>query len=116
MYWKFEQLVRLRGMKVSDVVKGTGIRSGVFSDWKAGRYTPKIDKLQRIADFLGVDVSVFTGSAEASENYYLNEETRRIAQTAFEDRNIRALFDAAEGCDPEALQLAIDMLKRMKGV
>lgn len=55
-YEYFEQVLKDKGLKAYDVSKGTGIRSGVFSDWKKGRYTPKADKMQKIADFLGVPV------------------------------------------------------------
>lgn len=54
MYEIFQKLLDKAGLKVSDVVKATGIRQGVFSDWKAGRYTPKNDKIVKIAQFLGV--------------------------------------------------------------
>jgi hypothetical protein len=46
--------------------------------------------------------------------YYLNKETREIAQEAFENPELRILFDAARDADPEDLKIAIEMIKRMK--
>lgn len=55
-YWKFKEICDQKGVKVSDVVKNTGIAYATISSWKAGNYTPKIDKLQKIADYLGVEL------------------------------------------------------------
>ena len=54
MYEIFEGLIKLKGLRVADVVRATGIAPSTFSDWKTGRYTPKQDKLKLIANFLEV--------------------------------------------------------------
>lgn len=50
-YEEYRKLRDDRGMTDSDVAKQTGIPRSMFSDWKAGRYEPKQDKLQKLADF-----------------------------------------------------------------
>jgi len=67
MYENFAELLRKHGKKASDVAEATGIRSGVFSDWKAGRYTPKADKLAKIADYFGVSVDYLLTGGEIVE-------------------------------------------------
>ena len=59
MYKKFEKLLKERHLKPIDVSKATGLYRAVFSDWKAGRSTPKLDKLQRIANFFEVPITYF---------------------------------------------------------
>ena len=46
--------------------------------------------------------------------YYLNDETAQVAQSLFEDENLKMLFDAARGSKAEDLQMAADLLKRLK--
>lgn len=64
----YEAYVRMReaaGLRDCDVSKGTGIRSGTFSDWKAGRYQPKAASLIKIAKFFGVPFEDFiSGNVE----------------------------------------------------
>lgn len=48
--------MRKNGITSADVSRGTGIPAPVFSYWKNGRSNPKIDTLQKIADFLGVSL------------------------------------------------------------
>lgn len=50
-----------RGLKDADVSKATGIRQGVFSDWKNARYTPKLDKLLKIAKLFGMSLDELIG-------------------------------------------------------
>ncbi len=103
-------------LKDSDVSKGAGITKSTFSDWKAGRYTPKQDKMQKISDYLGVSVEyLMTGEEkEGGEKYYLNEETAEMAQALFENKDLRVLFDAAKDASPEDLKTTYDMLMALK--
>lgn len=55
-------------VKDADVVKATKITKSTFSDWKNGRSNPKLDKLQKIADYFGVTVDyLMTGKEEPRE-------------------------------------------------
>ena len=51
-----------------------------------------------------------------SEGYYTNPETAKLAQELFENHDLRILFDAARDSDPKDLQMAADLLKRLKGI
>lgn len=115
-YEYFAKVCESKGLKASDVSKATGIRSGVFSDWKAGRYTPKADKMKLIADFLGIPVEpLLTGvQTDVQPGYYIDNETAEIAQEIFDTPGMRILFDAARDSRPEDLQMAADLLKRLK--
>ena len=41
------------------VAKKAGIRQSSISDWKHGRYTPKADKLYKIAEILEIPFDMF---------------------------------------------------------
>lgn len=56
MHEIFEKLCEEKGITPYRVCKETGITTATISNWKAGRYTPKQDKLQKIAEFLGVTI------------------------------------------------------------
>lgn len=59
MYEDFEELCKVRGVTPYRVCKETGIATATISHWKVGSYTPKRDKLQKLADYFGVDVNLF---------------------------------------------------------
>ena len=60
LYEKFETLLNEKGITAYRISKDIGISRSTLYDWKVGRYTPKIDKLKKIADYFGVSVEVFT--------------------------------------------------------
>lgn len=116
MYEIFEQLLLKNNISSYRVSKDTGIAQSVFSSWKNGISTPKQDKLKIVADYFNVTVDYLMG-IERDENvqYYLNDETREIAQEIFENKDLKILFDASRKAKPEDLKFIIEMAKRFKG-
>lgn len=98
------------------VAKETGIGTATMSNWKNGKYVPKADKIQKIADFLGVSLESITNgdSDDESRQYYVNEETAEMAQTLFKNKPLRVLFDAAKDATPEDLETTYNMLMALK--
>lgn len=109
------------GVKDAKVATDLSIPKSTFSEWKKGKYVPKAEKLQKIADYFGVSISYLMDGVEESQHqadyngYYLNDETARVAQEIFEDRDLRILFDAARDSSPDDLRMAADLLRRLKG-
>ena len=116
MYEIFENLCNKNNVTPYRVCKETGLTTATISNWKAGRYTPKQDKLQKIADYFGVTLEyLMTGEEkEGEEKYYINEETAEMAQTLFKNKPLRVLFDAAKDATPEDLKTTYDMLMALK--
>ena len=54
MYEVYARLRDEKGVRDATIAKATGIGRSTFSDWKNCRSTPKDEKLQKIADYLGV--------------------------------------------------------------
>lgn len=58
-YDKFSKLLEIKGITAYQVSKETGVATATLTEWKNGTYKPKIDKLKKIADFLGVSIDLF---------------------------------------------------------
>ena len=115
MYEKFEELLRKNNVTPYRVHKETGISTATLSDWKNGKSEPKKDKIEKICDYFNVPLSYFYGEdLDGGDKYYLNNETAEMAQKLFENRNLRALFDAAQDASPEDLKTTYDMLMALK--
>lgn len=56
MYQNYAKLRDEKGLKDYDIAKLSGVATATLSCWKNGHYTPKIPKLRKIADVLGVTV------------------------------------------------------------
>lgn len=113
MYERYCRLRDGKGVRDADVAKATGISQVTFSEWKHGRYAPKADKLQKIADYFGVSLD-YLQTGEVKETYYTNPETAKVAQEIAENRELAMLFDAAMDVSPEALKATHDFLMLLK--
>lgn len=112
----FEQLLKEKNITAYRISKDTGIAQSVLSAWKTGKSTPKLDKLKAIADYLGVSIEYLMGEEKKEEKqpgYYTNPETARLAQEAFDDPDMKALFHMKRNMDPETFKAHLDMMKRM---
>lgn len=58
-YKRFEVLLKSRNITAYRVSKDTGIGQSTFSDWKSGRSRPKLDKLDKIANYFNVSLEYF---------------------------------------------------------
>ena len=105
-----------KGIKPSNVAVELGIPTSTISGWKLGQYTPKTDKLKKIADYFNVSLEYLLGEQKtpSKDGYWLDEETAKMAQEIFENKELRLLFDSAKDCKPEDLKLVHDMLLRLK--
>lgn len=115
MYEIFEKLCNEKGVTPYRVCKETGLTTSTISNWKAGRYKPKQDKLQKIADFFSVSIEYLMGSEEKedSQGYYLNEETSKLAQEMFEDEDMRSLFNMKRNMPPERFRAHMEFMKNL---
>lgn len=69
-YDNFKELCSEYNVNPSQISKATGISTATFTSWKQGKYTPKQDKLQLIADYFNVSVDyLMTGKEKTFEEY-----------------------------------------------
>lgn len=74
----YEEYAKIRdekGMTDYKVAKLSGIGRSTFSDWKAGRSTPKTDKLMKISEALGIRYDMFI----YTENYQKDIENKILS-------------------------------------
>jgi len=115
MYEIFEQLLQRNGVTAYKISQDTGIGQSTLSAWKMGKSNLKADKLQILADYFGVTVDYLMNGDRTQEidSYYLNPETRQIAQEIFDNKDMRVLFDIARNTAPERLKTYAEFLKTL---
>lgn len=98
MYERYLELLKERGCKTADVARETKIHPSTFTDWKKGKSSPKIDKLQKIADLFNVNVEWLTGASDQKiklRNF--NELEDNLGLLPITTQNIPLLGDVACG-------------------
>ena len=106
MYEIFEKLLMERGVTAYKVAKATGISTGSMTDWKKGRSAPKVDKLQKIADYFGVSVDYLLGNEP-------KEKTPAEADVTFDDFTY-AMYGEAKELTDEDKNMLLEMIQQNK--
>lgn len=108
--------MELNGKTQTDLINDLGFNKSAVSTWCNGTRLPRMDKVKTLAKYFGVNRSdlIEDKSEKANNYYYLNEETRQIAQDAFENPELRSLFHVARDIDPEELRAHIEFMKKLK--
>lgn len=104
------------GKTQTDLMKDLKISSSTLSNWCTGLKLPRMDKVQMLADYFKINKSdLIEDKSESNDaHYYLNDETREIAQEVFENPELRSLFHVARDIDPEELRAHIEFMKKLK--
>ena len=101
-----------------EMCEALGVKYTTFTDWVKGNSYPRIDKIELMANYFGISkadlVEDHNDLQQAKEPYYLNEETREIAQEVFENPELRSLFHVARDIPPERLKAHIEFMKNIK--
>ncbi len=107
MYEIFQRLLSEKGITAYRVAKETGIPQSTFTSWKNGVYSPKDEKMKKIADYLGVSVEYLrTGQEQKEKPAETGEPT---------DEKYIIISRNAKKMTPEQRQKLIDMAKIVMG-
>ena len=90
-------------MSIYKVCRDTGVASATISNWKNGKYTPKRDKLQKLADYFGVDVNLFINGKQ-NDTHNINVINEDVA-----------LFDVYSLLSMEDKELVQKLVLRLAG-
>ena len=127
MYEIFEKLCIQHNVTPYRVCKETGITTATISNWKAGRYVPKADKLQKIADYFGVSLSYLMSGKKSQrrKSRLLLRRIREILKKILDTRsrvqllNQEGLMFDGDPASPEAIdsilsamQIGMELAKR----
>lgn len=111
LYENVKEAAKNKGYSINKLEQELGFARSYIGKFKT--ITPSVDKIQKIADFLGVSVEYLTTGEEKEESpiYYTNEETTAVAQKLFEDDKV--LFDVYRSSDKDRL---IEYAKKLKAL
>lgn len=106
----------VNGYSQADLARHMKVTTATTAKWCTGQTLPRIDKVQSICNWLGIKKTdlLEDGTDSEKDRYYINPETAKIAQQIYDDPDLHALFDAAADSAPEDMQMAADLLRRLK--
>ena len=117
----FKRLRNSCGLTQAEMAEKLGISRSTIGMYETGAREPDFETLEKIADFFNVDIDYLLGRTDKTTilpetvgHYYINDETREIAQEVFENPELRTLFHVARDIPPERLKAHIEFMKNLK--
>ena len=103
-----------RKIPISKLERDLGYSNGYIGQLRKGTFPN--DRLKEIAEYLEVSIDyLMTGKEkEGGETYYLNDETKEIAQEIFENKELRMLFNVTRKSTPQRLMAYYNMIKELE--
>ena len=117
MYDIFVQLLQKHNVSAYRVSKDTGIPESTFSDWKKGKSSPKLEKLQKIADYFGVSVDYLLGRSPDIKEAPAGNPEGAETEDPSSDELRRRISEALSRLDPSYLEIVaaqIDALQALQ--
>lgn len=109
--------MELCNKKQADIINDLGINKSAVSTWINGTRMPRMDKVQVLADYFGINKSDLLedkGTQEEDNSYYIDEEAKELAQFLFENPEYRVLFDAAKDVSAEDLEMVKTIIDKFR--
>lgn len=100
-----------------EVAEAIGVSPQTFNTWCQGIALPRMGKVQLLADYFGIGKTDLIDEKEEQpdDHYYLNDDTRQLAQFMFENPEYKVLFDASRKVKKEDIEFVRQMIDRVRG-
>jgi len=111
LHEKVTNLRERKGISQSELERMSGLSKGTITNWK--KRTPNMSSLKKVANALDCEVKYLLDDEE-EPCYYINDETRDIAQEIFENKELRMLFDVSRNASADKLLAYYNLIKSLK--
>lgn len=109
------------GLSLQDVARKSGVNASTIKRWEDGDIeNMKRSKIEAYAKALSISPAVIMGweepDSEANRqlSYYYDDETAKLAQELFDNKELRALFDVQRGMSADDLNALYGMALALK--
>lgn len=92
MSQNIRRLLESKNVKAIDVCRALGIKQNTFSDWMTGKTYPRIDKIEMLANYFGVNKSDLVEEKRPSVEFTINDEEKIIIDLYRHDAGFRQLL------------------------
>jgi transcriptional regulator with XRE-family HTH domain len=106
---------RETGMSQKDIAAAIGIAPQTFNNWCNGKVFPPLSRVQIVADYFGIGKTDLIEDRGEPKEYYLDDESREMAEFLKNNRDYRVLFDAMRTVRPTDIQSVIDFIDKANG-
>lgn len=103
------------GVLKKDVAKAAKVCQSTITDWLNSRSYPRMDRMQLLAEFLGVQISDLVEERSVDNKYYLQKEAKMIANDLAKDPAALVMFQKFQTLSDSNKALVMAMVASLSG-
>ena len=106
------------GKTQAEVAKDLNISKATLSSWMNGTRIPRISKVDLLCHYFNVkrsDIMEDHDELDGDEVYYLDDDTREMAEFMHKNPRYKVLFDAVRNVSAEDIDFVRQMIDRTTG-
>lgn len=105
--------IKLRGVTQKDLAEYVGVSKGTIVDWKNGRSYPRMDKIQKIAEFLRCEKSDLIEERSFDNNSYALSVAGRVYKEIMNEPQLVEMFQKILKMSNEDIQIIGALVDKM---
>ena len=106
----------LNQYKQADLARHMGVSTATTAKWCTGQTLPRIDKIQSICNWLGIEKEdLLNDRPDPTEEYYIDKDARDLAEFLHKNPKYKILFDAFRKVKPEDVDFVKQLIDRVGG-
>lgn len=109
-----KKYIELSGKTRKDICRDLNFTYSTFTEWVNGNIYPRIDKIEMLANYFGIEKSdLIEDKDKQSESYYLDDDAKDLLEFMSNNPEYKVLFDASRKVKKEDIKFVMDMIKRL---
>lgn len=111
-----KRLMYERGKMQIDLIRDLGFDKSTVSTWVNGTRLPRMDKVQKLADYFHCERSelIEEQNTKEAEHYYIDDAAREYARFLHDNPEYGVLFDASRKVKAEDIDIVRQLLDKFK--
>lgn len=99
----------------ADLVADLRLNKSTVSTWVNGTKMPRMNKIEQLANYFGVEKSdLIEDKADTNEQYYNDSSVSEYAQAIKDNPDLRILFDASKDMSKDDIDFVVDLIDKLK--
>ena len=99
----------------ADLVADLRLNKSTVSTWVNGTKMPRMNKIEQLANYFGVEKSdLIEDKSDTNEQYYNDSSVSEYAQAIKDNPDLSILFDASKDMSKDDIDFVVDLIDKLK--
>lgn len=102
-----------KGIAKQDLARAAGVSNSSITDWVQGRSYPRMDRIQKLADYLGCEKLDLIEEHSFSNQYYLDKQVDGLAKELKSDHKAVEIFQEIKKLSPSNKEMILNLINSL---